>query len=81
MPILTDEQIREAAERFDTAERTRRQVRPLTFDYPEMDMVDAHAVQDAWMELKLARGARIRGRKIGLTSRAMQSAMNIDEPD
>ena len=47
MPILTAEQIREAAQRFDGAERTRRQVRPLTFDYPDMDMIDAHAVQDA----------------------------------
>ena len=81
MPILTSEQVQRAAERFDEAERTRRQMRPLTFDYPGMDMVDAHAVQDAWVEMKLARGARIRGRKIGLTSRAMQRAMNIDEPD
>ena len=81
MPILTDEQIQDAARRFDEAERTRRQMRPLTFDYPDMDMVDAHAVQDAWVAMKLARGARIRGRKIGLTSRAMQRAMNIGEPD
>ena len=81
MPILTSEQVQRAAERFDEAERTRRQVRPLTIDYPDMDMVDAHAVQDAWVAMKLARGARIRGRKIGLTSRAMQRAMNIGEPD
>ncbi len=81
MPVLTSEQILRAAQRFDKAERTRRQVRPLTFDYPEMDMADAHAVQDAWIEMKLARGARVRGRKIGLTSKAMQRAMNIDEPD
>ena len=81
MPILTPKQARRAAERFDEAERTRRQMRPLTFDYPEMDMVDAHAVQDAWVAIKLARGARIRGRKIGLTSKTMQRAMNIDEPD
>ena len=81
MPILDSEQVQRAAERLDEAERTRRQVRPLTFDYPDMDMADAHAVQDAWIAMKLARGARIRGRKIGLTSRAMQRAMNIDEPD
>lgn len=81
MPILTDEQIHEAAGRFDEAERTRRQMRPLTFDYPEMDMVDAHAVQDAWVRMKVARGAKIRGRKVGLTSKAMQRVMNIGEPD
>ncbi|MDE0488491.1 MAG: 2-oxo-hepta-3-ene-1,7-dioic acid hydratase, partial [Gammaproteobacteria bacterium] len=81
MPILTDEQIQEAAERFDEAERKRRQMRPLTFDYPEMDMADAHAVQDAWVRMKVARGAQIRGRKVGLTSKAMQRVMNIGEPD
>ena len=81
MPTLTREQVREAAKRFDKAERTRRQMRPLTFDYPGMDMIDAHAVQDTWVAMKRARGARIRGRKIGLTSRAMQRAMNIGEPD
>lgn len=81
MPMLTDEQVLEAARRFDAAERGRRQVRPPTFDYPEMDLADAHAVQDAWIGIKRARGARIRGRKIGLTSRAMQRAMNVHEPD
>ena len=81
MPTLTPEQAQRAAERLDEAERTRRQMVPLTFDYPEMDLVDAHAVQDAWVRMKVARGAKIRGRKVGLTSRAMQRAMNIGEPD
>ena len=81
MPMLTSKQAWRAAERFDEAERTRCQVRPLTFDYPDMDMVDAHAVQDAWVRMKVARGATIRGRKVGLTSKAMQRAMNIGEPD
>ena len=81
MAILKPDQIQRAAERFDEAERTRRQVRPLTFDFPDMDMTDAHAVQDAWVTMKIARGARIRGRKIGMTSKAMQRAMKIDEPD
>lgn len=81
MPALSSAQLRRAAERFDKAERTRKQVRPLTFDFPDMDMVDAHAVQDAWVGMKVARGARVRGRKVGLTSKAMQRAMNIAEPD
>lgn len=81
MPILTSEQVQRAAVRFDQAERDRCQIAPLTFQYPDMDMDDAHAVQDAWVRMKIARGARIRGRKIGMTSRAMQRAMKIDEPD
>ena len=37
--------------------------------------------QSAWLQIELGRGAQLVGHKIGLTSRAMQLAMNIDEPD
>ena len=46
-----------------------------------MEIADSYAIQDAWMAMKLAEGRHIRGRKIGLTSRVMQQAMQIDEPD
>ena len=46
-----------------------------------MDLDDAYAIQKAWVAIKLDEGRRVRGRKIGLTSRAMQQAMRIDEPD
>ena len=38
-------------------------------------------MQQAWVELQIADGAKLVGRKIGLTSRAMQQQMKIDEPD
>ena len=44
-------------------------------------MDDAYAIQAQWVRLQVANGAVIKGHKIGLTSRAMQMAMNIDEPD
>jgi 2-oxo-hept-3-ene-1,7-dioate hydratase len=50
-------------------------------DFPDMTMDDAYAIQDAWMRRRLDAGQSVRGRKIGLTSRAMQEAMKIDEPD
>ena len=46
-----------------------------------MSLDDAYRVQARWMALKQAEGREIRGYKIGLTSRAMQVAMHIDEPD
>src|SRR5579871_2491116 len=49
--------------------------------YPEMTLGDAYAVQNAWRALKTARGERIVGHKIGLTSKAMQDAVGIREPD
>jgi 2-oxo-hept-3-ene-1,7-dioate hydratase len=63
------------------AERQRTQVRPTSALFPAMTMTDAYRVQNAWMQRKIAEGRRLVGRKIGLTSRAMQQAMQIDEPD
>ena len=79
--MLTPQQIREAAGQLHAAEQDRAQIRPTSVTFPGMDVADAYAVQRAWVELKLAEGRRVRGRKIGLTSRAMQDAMKINEPD
>jgi 2-oxo-hept-3-ene-1,7-dioate hydratase len=46
-----------------------------------MTMEDAYAVQQAWVDAKIAAGRTMIGHKIGLTSRAMQRAGNITEPD
>ena len=46
-----------------------------------MTIADAYAIQKAWIDIKLAEGRTVKGHKIGLTSKAMQSALNIDEPD
>lgn len=78
---LTQAQISAAAEALDEAERTRTQIGLLSLAYPAMTMDDAYAIQAAWIDKKLARGRRIIGRKIGLTSKAMQAALNIDIPD
>ncbi len=78
---LTDEEIRAEAELLDAAERERRQVRQTTTAYPHMTIDEAYRVQAAWLEIRLARGEQVIGHKIGLTSRAMQQAMNIDTPD
>ena len=38
-------------------------------------------IQRAWTRLQLSRGRVIKGHKIGLTSKAMQNAVGISEPD
>lgn len=70
-----------AAEALDQAEQSRQQIPLLTNRYPAMRMDDAYAVQAEWVRLKQARGDAIIGWKIGLTSKAMQSALSIDIPD
>ena len=78
---LSDDVVMAEAARLDEAERTRTQMRQMTQDYPSATIDDAYRIQAAWQELKLARGEELVGHKIGLTSRAMQMAMNITTPD
>src|SRR5262249_52580098 len=78
---LTPDAIRNAAQRLFEAERNRTQIRQLSIEHPGMSVADAYAVQAALVELKIAAGAVVRGHKIGLTSKAMQSTLAIDEPD
>jgi 2-oxo-hept-3-ene-1,7-dioate hydratase len=63
------------------AEKNRKVIRFLSAQFPDMTVADAYAIQKAWVEIKLAEGRKIIGHKIGLTSRAMQSMSNINEPD
>ena len=79
--MLNDTQITQAAEAIHAAETNRRQMSALTLEHPGMSIDDAYAIQAKWMEIKQAGGCELRGYKIGLTSRAMQTAMHIDEPD
>jgi 2-oxo-hept-3-ene-1,7-dioate hydratase len=78
---LSQAQLAQAAARLEEAERTRSPCRQFSLEYPGMQVEDAYAVQDAWMALKIAAGRKVKGHKIGLTSKAMQRAVGIAEPD
>ena len=74
-------EVEEAAAALAAAERDRVQIGLLSEAHPGMTLDDAYAVQAALVGLKIAAGRRRIGWKIGLTSRAMQQALNIDTPD
>lgn len=78
---LDQNTLAQAAERLEEAARTRVACRQFSLDYPDMTIDDAYAIQHAWMQLKLRNGRTVKGHKIGLTSKAMQRAVNIAEPD
>ncbi len=71
----------QAAADLLAAESSGAQIGLLTLKHPEMGMDDAYAVQNAIYRAKLAQGRKVVGWKIGLTSKAMQYALNIDIPD
>jgi len=79
--MLDSTLIQLAAERLDTAERTRQQVAQFSLSYPDITLDDAYAIQRAWVARKIRDGRKLVGHKIGLTSRAMQVSSNITEPD
>lgn len=69
------------ARRLYDARRNRTPLRHFSREYPAMTIDDGYAIQRAWVKLEQADGRVIKGRKIGLTSRAMQLASQITEPD
>jgi 2-keto-4-pentenoate hydratase len=69
------------AEELYRAEKTRTAVPPITQRYADIDPGDAYRVQLALIEKKKAAGAKVVGKKIGLTSKAMQKMLNVDQPD
>jgi len=78
---LSDAVIEHIAQSLDEAERTRTTIRQLTQAHPGIGIQDGYRVQRAWTAIKTARGRKVEGHKIGLTSRAMQQAVGITEPD
>lgn len=79
--MLSEDDRRRAADAILTAERERVPCVQLSKTFPAMEIADAYRVQDLWAEARIAAGARVAGHKIGLTSRAMQMASKISEPD
>lgn len=69
------------AEALDKAWRTREAIAPLTETHPDLDVAAAYEIQSLWSDMRLARGETIVGRKIGLTSEAIQKQLNVSEPD
>ena len=79
--MLEAEVIAAIADELADADRERRVIPRITARYPDATVEDSYAIQGVWRDKSLAAGRRLVGRKIGLTSRAMQQATGITEPD
>jgi 2-keto-4-pentenoate hydratase len=71
----------ELAAELAQAERSREPIAPLTSAHPDIDVVDAYEIQLINIRQRVAEGARVLGHKVGLSSKAMQQMMGVDEPD
>jgi 2-oxopent-4-enoate hydratase len=73
--------VEERAGALRAAERDRVPIAPLTEADPRLAVADAYAIQAHNIAGRVESGARVLGRKVGLTSRPMQEMLGVDEPD
>ena len=77
----SSEAIREAADRLHAAAKSGTPTAPIRDLLEAGDAAAAYAVQQINTERALAAGRRLVGRKIGLTSLAVQKQLGVDQPD
>ena len=78
---LDDATVARIADELAEATRSRGTIERISARFPEATIEDSYAVQRIWRARREEAGARLVGRKIGLTSKAMQFATGITEPD
>jgi len=76
-----DASIQKIADMLDAALHDRHAIDPVRVLDPDLDIDDAYAIQMKNIAREVQRGARISGKKIGLTSQAMQNMLGVHEPD
>lgn len=79
--MLDEATIKLLAIELHEAERSRVQIGQFSKRFPEITIEDGYQIGREWVNIKRAEGHVVRGHKIGLTSRAMQQAVQINEPD
>lgn len=80
MPLSEAERL-QCVEILMQAERDRKQATQVSVTFPHITIEDAYAIQGEMVKRKVAAGRRVRGHKVGLTSKAMQASSQINEPD
>lgn len=78
---ISTQAIAQLAEELAEAGRAKSVIPRITARYPDATIEDSYAIQGIWRDKNLAAGRKLVGRKIGLTSKAMQQATGITEPD
>ncbi|SDI27583.1 2-keto-4-pentenoate hydratase [Alteribacillus persepolensis] len=76
-----NEKVLSLSEHLTEAEKSRQGVEPLTSLIPDLSMKQAYHIQLTNIQNKVTAGDSIIGKKIGLTSKAMQDLLGVSEPD
>ena len=78
---MSPEEILRHGDALHAALRARTTLPPLTSVVPGITLEDAYAVSLRMLDRRLAEGERVIGKKIGVTSKAVQSMLDVHQPD
>ncbi len=78
---MDDKRIQQLGDELFSALRTREMIEPLTEREPAITIDDAYHISLRLVERRVADGERIIGKKIGVTSKAVQNMLNVHQPD
>lgn len=78
---MNQQKLQQAAASLREAAKTGKWIAPLRETYPGIDGDAAYAIQKINTDKRIAEGRRIVGRKIGLTAKAVQAQLGVDQPD
>lgn len=78
---MNDERLAHFGDALLDAHETRRPIEPLTVSESGMTQQDAYRVQLHQVEAWKAAGRKVTGYKVGLTSKAMQRQLGVEQPD
>jgi len=73
--------LQEISDRLYHAKKDRKPIEPITSEYPEIVFSDAYKIQSLNLDREMNLGFKVIGKKIGLTSKAMQGMFGVYEPD
>ena len=79
--MLTDKELQAAADALYKAEMEGPLATSVSTTYPNADIMDAYRIAQLVTETKLAAGRKVKGKKVGFTSKAMRDMFKIEEPD
>jgi 2-keto-4-pentenoate hydratase len=78
---LNEVELSDIAQRLIEASRDLKPIDPITEAYPQIIIEEAYRIQLITVEDRTKKGGKVVGKKIGLTSPAMQQMFNVNEPD
>lgn len=79
--MLNDSTRESIAKQIFACFKTQEQLPLLSKSHPELEMEDAYRIQEKVVQRFIAEGRKVKGYKIGLTSKAMQDMIGASEPD